>query len=87
MALKTSVASALLLLTLVAIGFALAGAPLHRRYTASECRAAYAKARSHTDTAHVDLRRYRPASGASADHRCGEVRAVPVGVAADFSRP
>ena len=71
-----TLASIALLAVLAAIGIALASAPLHRAYTAEECFAAYARAESHTDTVHVDLRRYLPTSGAGANRRCGEVRAV-----------
>lgn len=86
MTLRKSLASAVLLLALAAIGVALAGAPLHRRYSAEECKAAYAKAKSHTDTAHIDLRRYVPRSGALTDRRCGEVRAVVADSAADIAK-
>ena len=50
-------------------------APFHRVYDAAECRDAYGRARSATDTAHVDLRRYAAPSG-SANRRCGELRGV-----------
>ena len=71
-----TLASIALLAVLAAIGIALAAAPLHRAYTAEECFAAYVRAESHTDTVHVDLRRYLPESGPRANRRCGEVRAV-----------
>ena len=86
MTLRKSLASVVLLLALAAIGVALAGAPLHRRYTADECRAAYAGARSQTDSAHIDLRRYVPRSGALSNRRCGEVRAVAIDSSADISK-
>ena len=52
----------------------LALSPLYPRYTAAECREAYARARSVADTHRVDLHPYDPARRA-VTHRCGEVRA------------
>lgn len=50
-------------------------APLHRVYDDGECREAYARARTRTDTAHVDLHRYAATTG-SPNRRCGELRGV-----------
>jgi hypothetical protein len=77
---------ATLLAILAVVVAALVSAPLHRRYSADECLSAYAKAATRTDTAHIDLRRYVPPKGVSADRRCGEVRAVVVDSAADLAK-
>jgi hypothetical protein len=53
----------------------LATAPLYARYDADQCRRAYARARTHTDSAMVDLHPYK-GSPPGVDHRCGETRAV-----------
>lgn len=65
---------ALLLVTGLCVLVAkLALAPLYPRYTAAECRDAYARARSVADTHRVDLHPYDPAHRA-VNHRCAEVR-------------
>lgn len=56
----------------------LALSPVYRRYTAAECRDAYARARTMADTHRVDLHPYDPVHRA-VTHRCGEVRVSPQG--------
>lgn len=80
-------ASVALLLVLLAIGIALFKGPLYSRHSADECLHAYATARTHTETAHVDLLPYSPATGPSANRRCGEVRAVRADSAASIVAP
>lgn len=72
---------------IVAIGVFLANAPLYARLTPEECVAAYAKARTRTDTAHVDLRRLHGSSRGFPDHRCGEVRAARLSAGSGFPLP
>jgi hypothetical protein len=78
-----------IVLLIVAIGVFLANAPLYARLTAEECVAAYAKARTRTDTAHVDGRRLRGdfTGGAAMNHRCGEVRAARLSAGSGFPLP
>ena len=85
MALGKVVFSLLLLVVIAAAGVWLLQGPLYSRYTAAECVDAYARARTHTDSAHVDLHPYAPANGSTLDHRCGEVRAVRADSAANLS--
>ena len=84
MALGKVLVSLALLLVIVAAGVALLRGPLYSRYTAAECFDAYARARTHTDSAHVDLHPYAPANGRTGDHRCGRVRAVRADSAVDL---
>lgn len=86
MALLKVLASVALLLVLLATGIVLFKAPLYSRHSADECLQAYAMARTHTDTAHVDLLPYSPAKGPSTNRRCGEVRAVRADSAAHIVR-
>jgi hypothetical protein len=65
----------LLVVGLSALVAKLALSPLYPRYTAAECRAAYARARTVADTHRVDLHPYDP-TRRSVMHRCGETRAV-----------
>lgn len=66
----------LLVVGLGALVAKLALSPLYPRYTAAECREAYARARSAADTHRVDLHPYDPTRRA-VTHRCGEVRPAP----------
>jgi hypothetical protein len=64
------------------IAITLASAPLYARYSAAECRRAYASARTLGDSIRVDLHPYHGAPIGRA-HRCGEVRARLFESAAD----
>jgi hypothetical protein len=57
-------------------------APLYGRFDAAECRAAYAKARTHHDSVAVDLHPALATGGGRMKHLCGEVRARQVQSAA-----
>jgi len=59
-------------------------APLYGRYDEVECRAAYAKARTHHDSMAVDLHPALATNGGRMKHRCGEVRARRVQSVADL---
>ena len=72
---KQLIASLVLITVIGGVVLFLSLAPLHRVYDADECREAYARARSATDTAHVDLHRYAAPAG-SPNRRCGELRGV-----------
>jgi hypothetical protein len=72
---KQLIASLVLIAVIGGIVLFLSLAPLHRVYDADECRDAYARARSVTDTAQVDLHRYAALPGAPY-RRCGELRGV-----------
>ena len=73
---------------LLAIGGALivnrALAPLYGRYDEAECRAAYARARTHHDSVAVDLHPALATNGGRLKHWCGEVRARRVQSVADL---
>ena len=58
-----------------AAGAVVAQGPLYGRYSAEECRRAYASATTRADTARVDLHPHAAPYGRGAMHRCGEVRA------------
>jgi hypothetical protein len=60
---KPALVSLALLAVIVAIVAFLALAPLHRVYSADECRDAYARARTLGDTARIDLHRYAALPG------------------------
>jgi hypothetical protein len=73
-----------LLITIVLLALKLAAAPLYAVYDASDCHAAYSRARTRADSARVDLHPYK-ASAAASRHACGEVRARRVITPADIS--
>ena len=87
MAPRKILVSAAILVVLLGIGLALAAAPLYTPYTAVECTAAYAKARSRADTAKIDLHRVRVEPGIRGDRRCGATRAVASQPTADLLAP
>ena len=84
MALGKVLLSLALLLVMAAAGVVLLQGPLYSRYTAAECVDAYSRARTHTDSAHVDLHPYAPANGSTLNHRCGQLRAVRADSVADL---
>lgn len=53
----------------------IANGPLYGRYSASECLAAYAEARTQGDSARVDRHPYHSEQANRGRHYCGEVRA------------
>ncbi len=75
--------SAFLILAITAITAKLALAPFHDVYTADECRAAYARARTHAETIAVDFTPFDDHDN-SVDTRCSSVRYVRALSAADL---
>lgn len=70
-------AAGVLILAIVVLGAGLALAPFHHVHTADECRAAYAKARTHADTVAVDFKPLRDGDGRlTRRQRCMSVRGV-----------
>jgi hypothetical protein len=65
----------LLVVGITALMAKLALSPLYPRYTADECRTAYAQSRTMSDTLRVDLHPYDPTRRTVA-HRCGEIRSA-----------
>jgi hypothetical protein len=78
-----NVASILLLIAMCALGLKLAGGPLYVRYTTAECSSAYARARTHGDSARINLHPYRKA-GSAIKHYCSEVIAPRLGNGVDI---
>jgi hypothetical protein len=76
-------AAAALVAAFVVLAVKLALAPLYGMYDADECRAAYAKAATMSDTLRVDLHPY--ASPLVPERRrCGEVRTRPASDPSDL---
>jgi hypothetical protein len=68
-------ASAVLVLAMVALVTKLVLAPFHHVYTADECRAAYAEARTSMDSIAVDFKPFDDGDNA-VDTRCKAVRPI-----------
>ena len=66
-------AAVLLMAAIVVLSVKLALAPYHRVYSAKECEAAYARARTHTETIAVDFKPFDDRNNA-VDTRCSMVR-------------
>ena len=79
-------AAAVLLLALTVLGARLALAPIHGVRSAAECARAYAEARTHADTASVDMVSYPGSPGRPAGRRrlCGQLRRTAT---IDLTRP
>lgn len=68
-----ALASVALVVLIGALAVKLALAPLYQRYSAEQCRQAYASARTRADTIAVDFRPYASPLGGR-NPRCGQTR-------------
>jgi hypothetical protein len=77
------VSAVVLVLATIGIALKLALGPLYERYDATQCREAYARARTRSDTIAVDFQPYASARGGR-NPRCGETRMVRPATGADI---
>jgi hypothetical protein len=75
--------AAILVLATIGIALKLAIGPLYERYDATQCREAYARARTRSDTVAVDFQPYASPHGGR-NPRCGETRVTRPATAADI---
>ena len=79
------VAAALIVLAIAAISAKLALAPFHDVLTADDCRAAYAKARTHAETVAVDFKPFDEGDR-SVNTRCSMTRTFRELSSSDLTR-